>query len=226
MTRDDCRHWREDIGAYLLGGLSDERRTALLAHLDGCPNCRVELAELAEVARVMPVADPLRNHRREAPTSSLMDSILGAIAGERRARRARLTRRVAAAAAIAAALVIAVFAVAILPGDSSRSTVELAGAGAGAGGDSTASLEYLPGGTRIDLNIDELPVEETYYVWLEDSDGERIPAGTFWTPDEAGSLQLKLTAAISLRRCEGIGISDGDGKTVLYSKVEWDEPGE
>ena len=223
MTRDDCRHWREDIGAYLLGGLSDERRTALLAHLDGCPNCRVELAELAEVAHVMPVADPLRNHQLEAPSSSLMDSILGAIAGERRARRARLTRRVAAAAAIAAALILGVFAAATLPGDSSGSTVEFAGAGTGG---STASLEYLPGGTRIDLDIDGLPLEETYYVWLEDSDGERIPAGTFWTPDEAGSLQLKLTAAISLRRCEGIGISDGDGKTVLYSKVEWDEPGE
>jgi len=224
MTRDDCRHWRENIGAYLLGGLSDERRTALLAHLDGCPACRSELGELAEVSRVMPVADPLRNHQREAPSNSLVDSIVGAIAAERRARRARLTRRVAAAAAIAAALVLGVFAVAILPADSSRSTVELAGAAGG--GDSTASLEYLPGGTRIDLNIDGLPLEETYYVWLEDSAGERIPAGTFWTPDDADSVQLKLTAAISLRRCEGIGISDGDGETVLYSKVEWDEPGE
>jgi hypothetical protein len=224
MTRDDCRHWREDIGAYLLGGLADERRTALLAHLDGCPNCNAELAELAEVARVMPAADPLRNHQREVPSHSLMDSILGAIAGERRARRARLTRRVVAAVAIAAAIVLGVFAVAILPDDSTQSTVELAGASAR--GDSTASLEYLPGGTRIDLSIDGLPLEETYYVWLEDSDGERIPAGTFWTPDEAGSLNLKFTAAISLRRCEGIGISDDDGKTVLFSKVEWDDPEE
>ena len=224
MRRDDCRPWREDIGAYLLGGLPDERRTALLAHLDGCPSCRAELTELAEVARVMPAADPLRNHEREVPAPSLMDSILGAISGERRAKRVRLTKRVTAAAAIAAALLLGVFVVAIIPDDSSRSTVELAGAAAD--GSSIASLEYLPGGTRIDLSIDGLPTEATYYVWLEDSEGERIPAGTFWTPDESGALDLKLTAALSLRRCEGIGISDADGETVLYSKVDWEDPEE
>lgn len=224
MTRDDCRPWREDIGAYLLGGLPDERRTALLAHLDGCPECRAELAELSEVARVMPAANPLRNTKREVPSQSLMDSILGAIADERRTKRARLTKRIAAAAAVAAAIVLGAFAVGVLTDRSSRSTVELAGAAAE--GTSTASLEYLPGGTRIDLSIDGLPKEETYYVWLEDIEGERTPAGTFWTPDEEGSLDLKLTAALSLRRCEGIGISDADGKTVLYSKVDWEDPEE
>ena len=222
MTRDECRPWREAIGAYLLGGLPDERRTALLAHLDGCPGCRAELAELAEVARVMPAADPLRNHEREVPSQSLMESILGAISGERRERRVRLTKRITAAAAVVAALFLGAVAVVTLPDDATRSTVELAGPAAD--GSSSASLEYLPGGTRIDLSIDGLPKEETYFVWLEDTDGERIPAGTFWTPDEVGSLDLKLTAALSLRRCEGIGISDADGKTVLYSKVEWEDP--
>jgi hypothetical protein len=224
MTRDDCRPWREDIGAYLLGGLPDERRTALLAHLDGCADCRSELAELSEVARILPAADPLRNTKREVPSQSLMDSILGAIADERRAKRSRITRRVAGAAAIAAALLLGAFAVGTLMDGSSRSTVQLAGDAAH--GDTTASLEYLPGGTRIDLSIDGLPKEETYFVWLEDTEGERVPAGTFWTPDEDGSLDLKLTAALSLRRCEGIGISDADGKTVLYSKVDWEDPEE
>ena len=224
MTRDDCRAWREDIGAYLLGGLSDDRRTALLAHLDGCPGCRAELAELSEVARVMPAADPLRNHHRETPSQTLMESILGAIADERRARRIRLTKRIAAAAAAAAILLLGAVAVVTLEDGATRSTVDLAGA-AGTG-ISSASLEYLPGGTRIDLSIDGLPLEETYFVWLEDSEGERIPAGTFYTPDDGDRLELKLTAAITLRRCEGIGISDGDGKTVLFSDVEWEEPDE
>jgi hypothetical protein len=224
MTRDDCRPWREDIGAYLLGGLPDERRTALLAHLDGCPACRSELAELSEVARILPAADPLRNTKREVPSQSLMDSIMDAIGDERRAKRSRVTRRVAGAVAIAAALLLGALAVGTLMDGSSQSTVQLAGDAAD--GDSTASLEYLPGGTRIDLSIDGLPKEETYYVWLEDTEGERVPAGTFWTPDEGGSLDLKLTAALSLRRCQGIGISDADGKTVLYSKVDWEDPDE
>lgn len=224
MTRDDCRPWREDIGAYLLGGLPDERRTALLAHLDGCPACRSELAELSEVARILPAADPLRNTKREVPSQSLMDSIMDAIGDERRAKRSRVTRRVAGAVSIAAALLLGALAVGTLMDGSSQSTVQLAGDAAD--GDSTASLEYLPGGTRIDLSIDGLPKEETYYVWLEDTEGERVPAGTFWTPDEGGSLDLKLTAALSLRRCQGIGISDADGKTVLYSKVDWEDPDE
>ena len=239
MTRDDCRPWREDIGAYLLGGLPDERRTALLAHLDGCPACRSELAELSEVARILPAADPLRNTKREVPSQSLMDSIMDAIGDERRAKRSRVTRRVAGAVAIAAALLLGALAVGTLMDGSSQSTVQLAGDAADS--DSTATLEYLPGGTRIDLSIDGLPKEETYFVdlsidglpkeetyfvWLEDTEGERVPAGTFWTPDEGGSLDLKLTAALSLRRCQGIGISDADGKTVLYSKVDWEDPDE
>ena len=224
MTRDDCRPWREDIGAYLLGGLPDERRTALLAHLDGCPACRSELAELSEVARILPAADPLRNTKREVPSQSLMDSIMDAIGDERRAKRSRVTRRVAGAVAIAAALLLGALAVGTLMDGSSQSTVQLAGDAADS--DSTATLEYLPGGTRIDLSIDGLPKEETYFVWLEDTEGERVPAGTFWTPDEGGSLDLKLTAALSLRRCQGIGISDADGKTVLYSKVDWEDPNE
>jgi anti-sigma-K factor RskA len=224
MTRDECRQWREDIGAYLLGGLPEDRRTALLAHLDGCAGCRAELAELAEVARVLPAADPLRNHERQVPSQELFRSILGAIAGERRERRVQLTKRVAAAAAAAAVLALGAVTIVTLQDDSSRATVELADTAGDA--ISTASLEYLPGGTRIDLRVDGLPEEETFFVWLEDSDGERVPAGTFWTPDEGGKIELKLTAALSLRRCEGIGISDSDGETVLYSTVEWDEPRE
>jgi anti-sigma-K factor RskA len=223
MTRDECRPWREDIGAYLLGGLPEERRTALLAHLDGCAGCRAELAELAEVARVLPAADPLRNHERQVPSQQLFRSILGAIAGERRERRVRLTKRVVAVAA-AAVLALGAVTVVTLQDDSSRATVELADSAGDA--ISTASLEYLPGGTRIDLRVDGLPEKEIFFVWLEDSDGERVPAGTFWTPDEGGKIELKLTAALSLRRCEGIGISDSDGETVLYSTVKWDEPGE
>ena len=38
------------IGAYVLGGLPEDQRTGLLAHIDGCPDCRADAAELAEVA--------------------------------------------------------------------------------------------------------------------------------------------------------------------------------
>jgi hypothetical protein len=221
MTLDDCRPWREDIGAYLLGGLPEERRTALLAHLDGCPACRAELSELAEVARVMPAADPLRNRGRQVPSNQLVDSILGAISTERRGRRMRLARRATAVAVAAAVLAIGAVTVSTLREDPTRATIELAGEADGA--ESTAQLEYLPGGTRIDLDVDGLPVQETYFVWLEDSEGERVAAGSFWTPEEGERIELKLTAALSLRRCAGIGVSDSGGETVLYSPVEWVE---
>ncbi|MGH2785614.1 MAG: anti-sigma factor family protein, partial [Actinomycetota bacterium] len=58
MTTDACRHWRELLGAYVLGHLATDERVALEAHVDGCSGCRAELDELRPVAGALPEADP------------------------------------------------------------------------------------------------------------------------------------------------------------------------
>jgi anti-sigma-K factor RskA len=220
MSSETCRVMREYIGAYVLGSLDPDLRAALIAHLDGCAECRAEVAELAPVARFLPLADPLRSGRRPHPPDHLGDAIVDRIAAERaEARRGRF-RRASIAGLAAAAVVAAAVVLAGIIDDSQRTSLELAAVRTQA--DGNAILEYHRWGTEIRLEVGGLPREEVYGVWLERADGERVSAGSFWTPEE-GDVDVTLAAAMNLKDCKGVGVSDSDGKTVLHSKFEWSE---
>src|SRR5947209_13689941 len=110
MTSDPCRELRPALGAVALGNADEADRVALLAHLDGCPECRAELRELTSVAAALPLADPaLVDGGLTQPPTALGGRVLGRVAAERFARRMRRRRRIgvvgAAATAIAAAIV-------------------------------------------------------------------------------------------------------------------------
>lgn len=215
MTDDACRGKREDIGAYVLGTLDDNRATALIAHLDGCPSCRAEADELADIARLLPLADPLRSSDQPMPPSRLGESIVRRVKTEKRNARRQQLRRAAAVGLGVAAAVLALIAYFAITGPD---VVEVDFRSETTSAQSHAALEYLPGGTRISLSVEGLPEEETFGVWLERRDGDRVPAGSFYTPD-GGQLELTLTAAIQLKDCGGIGVSDADGETILYAAL-------
>jgi anti-sigma factor RsiW len=218
VTSEACRGRREDIGAHVLGTLDEARTTALIAHLDGCANCRAEVEELGAVARILPLADPVRTVRQPTPPRSLADSVFRAVRAEQRAARRKRLRQIAWGAIGVAAAVTALF---VYLAVTSPQTAEVDFAEAPTGVRSHAMLEYAPGGTRIELDVDGLP-EEVYNVWLEAEDGRRVPAGSFWASKDR-PLEVTLTAALRLKDCSGIGISNADGKTLLYSEVNWDE---
>ena len=69
MKADDCRVWRERIGALVLGQLDPDQRASTEAHLDGCPDCRAEADALAPVAALLSRVDPetTRTEPRPAP---------------------------------------------------------------------------------------------------------------------------------------------------------------
>ena len=217
MSNEACRSMRELMGAYVLGSLDPDRRSALVAHLDGCPECRAEVVELATVARALPLADPLRSGERPTPPDHLGDAILDRIASERTEARRTRFRRASVTGLAAVALLAAIVVVAGILDDSPRVSLDLAGS-RGAGGD--AVLEYHRWGTEIELAIEGLPEKEVYGVWLESPTGDRVAAGTFWTPEE-GDVEVTLAAAMNLRDCKGLGISDQDGETVMHSKMDW-----
>ena len=84
-TRNDCREWRELLGAYALGHLEGDERAGLEAHLDGCAQCRDELGALQPVALMLPHADPARFGPAPQPPPELGQRIAATIAGEARA---------------------------------------------------------------------------------------------------------------------------------------------
>src|SRR3989442_1475804 len=112
MRTEDCREWRERIGALILGQLPEDERFAVEAHLEGCPACRAEAEALGPVAALLGRADPDRLTRAPEPPPRLGERIAHRIAVERRSQRRRRTRlrlglgAAAAAAAAAVALIV------------------------------------------------------------------------------------------------------------------------
>ena len=82
MKTEGCREWRELLGAHALGQLRDEERIGLEAHLEGCAECRAELAALTPVAAMLPHADPARFESAPQPPAEL--GRLGRVAAELR----------------------------------------------------------------------------------------------------------------------------------------------
>jgi hypothetical protein len=54
MTAQDHNHFRDEIGAYLLGALTDSERRAFEQHMNGCPGCRDEVEQLRAAADALP----------------------------------------------------------------------------------------------------------------------------------------------------------------------------
>jgi anti-sigma factor RsiW len=134
LSARDHTSYRDDLGAYLLGALTDLERQAFERHLAGCAECRGELERLRPAADALP-----RSVEQIEPPPSLKSSLMevvereagdraGVPARRRPARRLRLPslaglRPALVAGALALGL-IAGFGVAQLGGgDDSRTVV-------------------------------------------------------------------------------------------------------
>ncbi|WP_067181654.1 anti-sigma factor family protein [Microtetraspora niveoalba] len=87
MTCDDVRI---SLGAYVLGALDDEETAQVEAHLDECPDCPAELAELSGLPPFLArVSEEDIRHAAEPPRE-VLDRLLAATVRRRRLSRAML----------------------------------------------------------------------------------------------------------------------------------------
>jgi anti-sigma-K factor RskA len=187
----DHTRYRDDIGAYLLGALTELEQHAFERHMAGCTECQEELE------RLRPAADALPGSVEQLqPPASLKASLMEVVEREARAERqpavSRAPRRRFLRPALVAAGVLIALAIGVtltqLGGDDTRTVaarVDPAMPQAGGslrieGDDGTLRLHGMPelSGTRV------------YQVWLQH--GERmVPARTFTVGRSgAGSVEL------------------------------------
>jgi anti-sigma-K factor RskA len=88
MTSRDHASHRDDVGAYLLGALTDPEREAFEQHLAGCPECRDELERLQPAAASLP-----RSVEQVQPPPGLKASLMEVVEREARERSGRPARR-------------------------------------------------------------------------------------------------------------------------------------
>jgi anti-sigma factor RsiW len=216
MRPDDCRAWRENLGAFVLDQLDDEERAATEAHLEGCPACRAELDLLAPLAEALPLADPSRLGSAPAPPRSLAYRIASGIAGEKRARRRRRLRLGGAVAAAAAcAAVIAALLLAGGGGSPAPTPArQVAFTSVPPGVELGATLAPRPWGSEINLRVRGITPGTRCEVWLRNADGTRIPAGSFRYRYEGGSDGAALSASLRPSQARAIGVQAG-GRTFV-----------
>ena len=211
MTTEQCREWRESLGAHALGQLPEEERAVLEAHLDGCPECRAELESLTGVARLLPLADPDRfGATAPRPPAALGDRIAATVRSERRAMRHRRLGLGFAAGGVTAAVAAAALAIFVLPGGSGPGPEQhVAFASLPPGLKIDATLEPHAFGTEIHMYVKGAPSGTLCRVFLRAPNGDRMPAGSFryrWG-DDANAV---LSAALDLSRTRAIGVRVGN----------------
>jgi len=81
MSTGDHAAYRDEVGAYLLGALSDSERAAFEGHLVDCVECRTELERLRPAADLLP-----RSVEQVEPPPSLKRSLMEVVEREAKER--------------------------------------------------------------------------------------------------------------------------------------------
>jgi Putative zinc-finger len=210
MKTERCRDWRPSLGAYTLGHLSEEERTALEAHLDGCQDCRAEVETLSGVAQLLPFADPAHFGPAPKPSAELGRRIAAQIGSERRVNRRRRQWRIGFGLSGAVAATATVLAILVLPsggGGVPEQNVQFAGVPKGA--HIGATLEPHAYGTEIHMYVSGIRSGTLCKVYLRDSSGGTVSAGTFryrW----GGDSEAVLSSALDLSRTTAIEVHAGN----------------
>ena len=213
MRAEECRQWRERIGALVLGQLSEDERFATEAHLDGCPACRADAEALARVASLLGRADPDRLVPAPAPPPRLGERIVGRIAVERRAERRRRTRlRVGLTAAVAAA--VAAAAVTLVGTDQSAPSETVAFRSLPRGASAEATLAPRPWGSEVSVQVHGFRPGTLCQVWLRRFNGKRVPAGSFRYVYDGEGDHAGLSSALAPDDATAVGLRAGS-KTYL-----------
>ena len=207
------------LGAYLLDRLGPDERVGLEAHLDGCADCRGELAELRPVAVALPAADPAHLGTPPTPPAELADRVYEHVRSARRsaARRRWAMRGVAALAAAALALSIAIV---VRPEQSRPDREEFAFQVVPAGVIAKAILykrTTIPG-VEVWLEVDGLTAGKTYAVWVERANGERVRCGTF-DAVQGGETHVVLPSTVRRVDTAAVGVSDTLGHVLMRAAV-------
>ena len=216
MNVTGCEQWHGAIAMHVLGDLAQGEEVGLLAHLEGCPECRTLTQELEETCAVLAHVDS----RAVAPTASVPAELTAKLLGDLRrveVHQLRAARtRVAGLAGIglvAAALILVgiISATSVTP--PAQRTFALRGA---TSVNATAVLSERSWGTSIALHEQGLPGGQVYTVSLRTATGSWWVAGTYRSVS-GQSVDAQMACAVQLSQISGVRVSSAAGRLVLSS---------
>lgn len=239
MNGSDAEHrlLREALGSYALGHLPEEDAGAVRAHLDGCPACRAELAEIAPVVDDLGRVDVSRLSALVTPPPDLGGRIMAAVAHERvlvqartareqqQAGRSRVRSRLLAVAAAVAVLGAGFGAGLATRPEPGRPAVAIPletvavlsvdGVNVTSG---TADVIAHTWGVEAKIVATGLQAGRTYQAAFRSQDGRLLPAGEFLGTG-AAAVKCNLQAALLRGEATGFVVMDAAGATVITATL-------
>ena len=229
MTIDHNKQDQHDelhqfLGAYLLGGLSDDDHRAFTEHLRTCQKCQQELGQVSGLPRLLSLVDTpseVPYAAELAPESAAVGSAAGSsstgLADLLDAARRRRRRRRSWFAAAAAAAALAVFGVGAWlgpglldpPPPSQHFTATAAGSSAKVGVD----LVKRGWGTQLNLACQDMPVGEEIVVYVVDATGRELAAGS-WLGTASGYSTVTGATALRPDQIRSIEVRTASGEVI------------
>jgi hypothetical protein len=217
---DDVHHL---LGAYLLGGLDGADSRRFEAHLEGCADCRAELAELEGLPAlldVVPVPDAVALTAAQhvpvpaGPVPSPPRAVLDELASRRRTSRRRWAALVGAVAAVCLALGLAAGPVLNRPPQPDASYSVQSGDGLRF----SVDLARKTWGTELAVNGSSMPLDGTLSLWIRDRDGGEDRACA-WTATPSGKVRVTGATPVQLASIASVELRDGTQHAIAVITV-------
>jgi hypothetical protein len=217
---DDVHHL---LGAYLLGGLDGADSRRFEAHLEGCADCRAELAELEGLPAlldVVPVPDAVALTAAQhvpvpaGPVPSPPRAVLDELASRRRTSRRRWGALVGAVAAACLALGLAAGPVLNRPPQPDASYSVQSGDGLRF----SVDLARKTWGTELAVNGSSMPLDGTLSLWIRDHDGGEDRACA-WTATPSGKVRVTGATPVQLASIASVELRDGTQHAIAVITV-------
>jgi anti-sigma-K factor RskA len=217
---DDVHHL---LGAYLLGGLDGADSRRFEAHLEGCADCRAELAELEGLPAlldVVPVPDAVALTAAQhvpvpaGPVPSPPRAVLDELASRRRTSRRRWAALVGAVAAACLALGLAAGPVLNRPPQPDASYSVQSGDGLRF----SVDLARKTWGTELAVNGSSMPLDGTLSLWIRDRDGGEDRACA-WTATPSGKVRVTGATPVQLASIASVELRDGTQHAIAVITV-------
>ncbi len=218
-----CDELRLELGAYVLGGLSEAEHRRVRQHLERCLACRREHEELAGLPALLGLAG---SPSPASPPAGLRERVLSAAA--RRRSRNRWLLAVAAAALLG--LLIGASTVLWLDRSPGQPVVVELASEASWDAAGRAAFSWSEGELTVRLmlrDVAQLEEQQVYEAWLAPvSGGPPVSIGTF-DPDRSGQVDVRLRARGPLMRWRSFWVTaepdasdpSHDGPTVVAAPI-------
>ena len=219
------------LGAYVLGGLSDDDHRAFSEHLRSCRQCQTEMGQVSGLPRLLDLAGPEGGpHLSEAPLAvpaplltdhddERVATLLGEVGRRRRRRRAWLSVVAAAAAVLIFAGGAWLGPLLLTPATPTLPTTHVAAAAvAGSQVRIDIALVTRGWGTQLDIDCEDMPTDGELALWVIDRSGKATTAAS-WRATTTGYSRVTGATALRPNEIQSLEVRTGTGRVLAAART-------